>query len=208
VATSDKQIDSPAAQQVHCADDAPVAKRINLGLTQASGEYAAWINAGDRYALDAIAVLVDRLQREPSCAVAYADFYSLREARLIAFSRTAEDARKLIRRDVVGPCFLLCRSLYDKLKLLDERTVLPVYDFWLRAHQTERLLPVRARLMYCWQPRGPSDDRAAERQTRHQWRKAQPLFKRTAGDIVDTAAVETVVVQPLLKLRRRLRGKR
>jgi hypothetical protein len=62
--------------------------------------------------------------------------------------------------------------------------------------------------MYCWQPTGVPDVRAAERQTRHQRRKAQALPRRAAGNIVDTEVVETIAVQPLLKLRRRLKGRR
>jgi polysaccharide pyruvyl transferase WcaK-like protein len=206
IADTGRQVDGLAMHQVRCAADATLAQRINLGLQQASGEYVTWISAGDRYALDAIAVLVDRLQREPSCAVTYAGFYSLREARLIASDHAAEDASKLIRRDVVGACFLLRRALCEKIELLDERAALPVYDFWLRAHQTARLLPIQARLMYCWQPQGLLADRAAERKTRQQWRTSQPLVKRTLGNIIDTAVVEAVVVQPLLKTRRRMRG--
>jgi polysaccharide pyruvyl transferase WcaK-like protein len=208
VTTSQKQVTEAAVKQVLCADNASPAQRINLGLTQASGECLTWIKAGDCYALDAIAVLADRLQQEPARAVVYADFYSLREPRLIAFARSADEAGKLLRRNVVEPCFLFRRTLRDKLKLLDEHTVLPAYDFWLRAHQIEQLVPVHARLMYCWQPQGMPDDRAAERQTRRQWRKTQSLLRHTVGNIIDTDVVEAGVVQPLLKLRRRLKTRR
>lgn len=208
VTSCEEQATEATVKRVHCVGSASPAQRINLGLRQANGEYVTWINAGDRYALDAIAVLADRLQQEPAHAVVYADFYSLREPRRIAFDRSAEKANKLMRRNVVGPCFLFRQALCDKLSLLDEHTALPAYDFWLRAQQTERLLPVHARLMYCWQPHGLSDDRAAERQTRHQWRKTQSLLERTVRNIIDTNVVETNVVQPLLKLRRRLKGKR
>jgi hypothetical protein len=132
----------------------------------------------------------------------------MREPYLISFARSVDNAVKLLRRDVVGPCFLFRRALAVKLNFLDEGAARPAYDFWLRARQTERLLPVHARLMYCWQPNGMLDDRAAERQTRHQWRKAQALPMRAVGDIVDTEVVETIAVQPLLKLRRRLKGRR
>jgi polysaccharide pyruvyl transferase WcaK-like protein len=208
VTSCEKQAAEAHVKQVQCFSSASPAQRINLGLRQANGDYVTWIRSGDRYALDAIAVLADRLQQEPACAVVYADFYSLREPRLIAFARSAENSSKLTRRDVVGPCFLVRRTLCDKLNLLDEQAALPVYDFWLRAHQIEQLLPVHARLMYCWQPHGLPNDRVAERQTRHQWRKTQSLPKRTAGNIIDTDVIEANVVQPLLRLRRRLKSRR
>ena len=208
VSARQRQVSEATVRQVTCAGTASLAQRINLGLRQAGGEYVTWITAGDRYTLDALAALVNRLQQESDCAVAYADFYGLREPHLITFARSAMDTGKLMRRDVVGPCFLFRRALAVKLNFLDEGAALPAYDFWLRAHQTERLLPVHARLMYCWQPNGMPDDRAAERQTRHQWRKAQALPRRAVGNLVDTEAVETIAVQPLLKLRRRLKGRR
>jgi hypothetical protein len=142
-----RQVRAAAVRQVVCADNASLAQRINLGLRQSGGEYVTWITAGDRYTLDALATLTNRLQQEPACAVVYADFYGLREPHLITFARSAEDAGKLMRRDVVGPCFLFRRALAAKLNFLDEGAARPAYDFWLRARQTERLLPVHARLM-------------------------------------------------------------
>ena len=207
VTSTEQQAAAASVKQAHCAGSASPAQRINRGLRLAGGEYVTWIRAGDRYALDAIAVLADRLRREPAHAVVYADFYSLREPRCIAFHRPAEDAGKLTRRNVVGPCFLFRRMLCGELNLLDEQTSLPVYDFWLRAHQVERLLPIHARLMYCWQPHSSTDDRTAERQTRRQWRSTQSLPTRTVGNIIDTAIVEASVVQPLMKLRRRLKSR-
>jgi polysaccharide pyruvyl transferase WcaK-like protein len=208
VSASRRQASEAGVRHVNCAETASLAQRINLGLRQAGGEYVTWITAGDRYTLDAIAALSNQLQQEPGCAAVYADFYTVREPHLISFARSVGEAGKLTRRDVVGPCFLLRRALAANLNFLDEGVALPAYDFWLRAHQTERLLPVHARLMYCWQPHGAPDDRAAERQTRHHWRKSQALPGRTVGDLVDTEVVETFAVQPLLKVRRRLKGGR
>ncbi len=208
VSACQRQISASPVRQVTCADTASLAQRVNLGLRQAGGEYVTWITAGDRYALDALAALANRLQHEPDCAVVYADFYAVREPHLISFARSAGDAGKLMRRDVVGPCFLFRRTLADRLNFLDEGAALPAYDFWLRARQTERLLPVHARLMYCWQPNGAPDDHAAERQTRHHWRKSQALLRCAVDNLVDTEVVETFAVQPLLKMRRRLKGGR
>jgi hypothetical protein len=206
VSANRQQVNGATMQHVDCAETASLAQRVNLGLRQAGGEYVTWIRAGDRYTLDAIAVLANRLQQEPDCAVVYADFYAMREPHLISFARSVDNAVKLLRRDVVGPCFLFRRNLADKLNFLDEGATLPVYDFWLRTGQTERLLPVRARLMYCWQPNGTPDDCVAERQTRHQWRKSQTLPVRAIGDLVDTEVMEMFAVQPLLKIGRRLKG--
>jgi polysaccharide pyruvyl transferase WcaK-like protein len=208
VSTCQRQVSEAAVRQVVCADTASSAQRINLGLRQSSGQYVTWIVAGDRYTLDALAVLANRLQHEPACAVVYADFYGLREPRLITFARSVVDAGKLMRRDVIGPCFLFRKALAAKLNFLDEDAALPAYDFWLRASQAERLLPVHARLMYCWYPNGMPDDRMAERQTRQQRRKVQALPRRAVANIVDNEVVETIAVQPLLKLRRRLKSRR
>ena len=198
VSAGHQQSDNPTVKLVACAANPSLARRINAGLAKASGQYLTWINAGDRYTLDAIAVLVHRLQQEPACAAVYADHYTMHEPQLIAAAHRVDEPNKLIRRNVVEPCFLYRRRLHDELMSLGEQAALPAYDFWLRAWQSARLLPIHARLMYC----------AAERQTRHQWRATQPWLKRTAWNIVDTEFVESHAVQPLLKLRRRLRANR
>ena len=205
VSTSQKKTENPAVKVVACTADASLAQRINTGLAKASGQYLAWINAGDRYTLDAIAVLALGLQQDPACAATCADYYTMREPQLIAAAHCADEPSKLIRRDVVGPCFLYRRPQHGQPVSLAENTTLPAYDFWLRIHQTARLTPIHARLMYCQSSSAVLSDRAAERRTRHQWRVAQPWLKRLIWNIVDTEVVESLAVQPLLRLRHRLK---
>ena len=202
VTTSEKQVKEAAVKQVLCADNASPAQRINLGLTQASGECLTWIKASDRYALDAIAVMAHRLQLEPTCDAVYADFYTMSEPHVIAAAHGVIGSDKLFRRNVVGPCFLWRRALQDTIDALDPNAALPDYDFWLRANQIGRLQPIHARLYYHLQANDPSDERTRERQTRRQWRVMQPWLKRTMWNIVDTPFVETMAVRSILNMRR------
>lgn len=208
VSSAPMQLGNPRVTHVCCAADASLAQRLNTGLAKATGQYFTWIKAGDRYTLDAIAVLAQQLQRRPTATAVYADYYTMHEPRLIAAIQPVDEPNRLIRRNIIGPCFLYRRNQTSHFALSTEQCPLPIYDFWLRTHQSGRLIPIHSRLMYCQASNATLNNHTDERRTRQQWRATQPWLKRTAWNIIDTDVVESLIVLPFLKLRRQLIARR
>ncbi len=183
-------------------NDAPA--RLRQALQRASGTYVTWIGGGDRLAEDAVDCLVGGLESKPHRDVVYADYYAMSSAHLPLGYHYVPGPEKLYRRDVVGPCFLMRRTLLPLLDEIDADTPLMAYHLWLQAGSKDRFLAFHAPLCYSSRPIGSSPFVAKERAVRRRWRRTQPLWKRTVWRVLDTDLGERLLAQPLARLLRLL----
>jgi polysaccharide pyruvyl transferase WcaK-like protein len=181
-------------------NDAPA--RLRQALQRSSGTYVSWIDGGDRLAEDAVDCLVGRLETQPHPDVVYADYYAMSSAHLPVGYHDVPGPEKLYRRDVVGPCFLVRRTLLPLLDEIDADTPLMAYHLWLQAGPKDRFLAFHAPLCYSSRPIGSRPFVAKERDVRRRWRRTQPLWKRTVWRVLDTDLGERLIVRPLARLLR------
>jgi glycosyltransferase involved in cell wall biosynthesis len=178
------------------------AMSLNQALAQASGEYLSWILAGDFHTRDAIEYMMDLLRADPACDMVFTDFYTTQDHSRIVDAHIVLEPHRLIRRNVVGPSFLLRRRLCDTMGPLRIDTPLPDYDYWLRANTRCRLKPVHTLLYYARLSHQSMYNRSTERATRRRWYATRPRLARAIWFLVDTDPAEYVIVRPLLAIRR------
>jgi hypothetical protein len=181
-------------------------ERLNRGFARASGQYLTWIAGGNLYSADAIACMLDRLCQEPTTDMVYANYYTFHNPALIAGVQQVYSPRKLIRRNVVGPCFLYRRSLAEALGPYRTDSLLADYDYWLRAGAECSLRPMRTPLLHALESCINAADHRGERTVRRQWRATKSLPLRIFWQLVDTDLVEGLVIRPLLTTLRRFQA--
>lgn len=94
---------------------------IKGGLKTATGKYVTWLHSGERYADDAIAVLVSVLESQPAVGLAYADIL-ITHTDIIERKITIGRKYSSDKLDIFGVCFLarreqVCKFLDGKLDL-------------------------------------------------------------------------------------------
>ena len=196
---------SGARLKIIPADGESLGACLNQALAQASGEYLSWLMAGDFYTRDAIACLVDFLQRESAEDMVFTDFYTIQDCNRIVDAHLVLEPGKLIRRNVIGPSFLFRHRLRDVVGPLRADTPLPDYDYWLRAYTVCRLKPMHVLLFYSQLSQQALYSRTAERTTRRQWCATCSWPIHALGFLIDTDFIESFVVRPLLAVRRSIR---
>ncbi len=186
--------------------DKSLGERLNRAFAHTSGEYRTWTKAGNIYAPDAINCMVDRLRGDASCEVVFTDYYTINGTDRITGVHFVDKALKLIRRDVVGPCFLYRNKIAETIGPFITDTPLVAYNYWLRAHQVCSLQPLHTRLFYATVPNEGINNRQLERETRHQWRSTRAWPLRMFWYIVDSDLVENLIIYPLLVTLRKLKA--
>lgn len=177
------------------------ASRLQEAITSAEGEYLTWVEGGDWFADDALDCLVACLEQNEQWDVVYADYYAISRSNLPLGYHTVPGQEKLFRRDVVGPCFLIRRTLLARLGLPLPDTPLVAYSLWLQAGSSSVLAPFHAPIFYSTRQIRARAIIEQERQVRRHWRKIQPAWSRALWRIIDTDLGERLVVQPLARLR-------
>ncbi len=197
--------------QVPSAQAAPAervtrAPSMAAALAAISGDYVSWIEGGNQYAPDAVAYLADHLDGCATCDVAYAAFYSVDEQANIQNLHRPVSPDKLYRRDVVGPCFLVRRGVLRDAEMPRLDAPQAAYGLWLRAWPAHQFAPLSAPLMYVANGQLARYALAAGRATRRAWRRSWPWPRRAFWNVMDTATMERVVVQPALRAGRAVAG--
>lgn len=179
--------------------------RLNRAFAHASGQYYTWIRAGDVYAPDAVAYMIDQLVHGNDCDLVFANYYLLHERDHIAKTHFAEKPDRLFRRDVIGPCFLYRRQLHEQVGTYHSDTPLTAYDFWLRARDVGNMQPLNLPLFYQHPSNVDSNSKEA-RKVRRLWRQGQALPERLFWRAIDSELAETLIIDPLLPIWHKLRG--
>ena len=180
------------------SSDGEATSRLDQALAQITGRYIGWVAAGDYYTRDAISCMVAHLEQNLDCDMVFADYYTLHAIDYIADVHTVDSAHKLLRGNIVGPCFLFRRELSQGVGSHRDDTPYTDYDYWLRANESFNLSPLHARLFFTQAPDGALRDRALERQTRRRWRASQSWPVRVFWRLADTNSVDRYMIRPMI----------
>jgi len=184
------------------------AARLQQAIASASGEYLTWVDGGDWFAHDGLDCLMSRLESEPDWDVIYADYYAMNKSNLPEGHHTVPGPDKLFRRDAVGPCFLLRKSLLSRLNLPSRGTQLVAYSLWLQANANSVLVPFHAPIFYSARPIRSRVFIEQEREVRRLWRQPRPVWQRVVWRVIDSDLGEQLAIRPLARLRDLFRRKR
>lgn len=173
------------------------ASRLRRMLSLASGHYVTWVNGGDWLAKDTLDCLISLLETGKRWDLVYTDYYVMNEANLPIGRHWAATPAKLFRRDVVGPCFLMRKSLLAEIGLPSLGTPLPAYELWLRIKDRSRLLGFHAPLFYSALQDSPQRRSEQERAVRQDQRKDARLATKVLWSVIDSDLFERHIVRPL-----------
>ncbi|MEA3335279.1 MAG: polysaccharide pyruvyl transferase family protein [Chloroflexota bacterium] len=167
---------------------------LQAGLLEADGCYVTWIRSGDRFTRDAIDCMVSWLEADSMCDMVYSDYFVTGGHDRILDWQVVHPAYKLFRRNVVGPCFLLRTSLMSDLGMHHATSLLPDYDYWLRAQNEGELEPRHTRLFYRHISNGAIDDPVEEQQVRREWIAGLPLSRQVVWRVRDNNFINQQVI--------------
>lgn len=106
---------------------------LNTGFASSSGNFLTWTSDDNRYHPDAISKMLAALHRNPEAGLVYAGFRLIDPSGNVTRTVEAEPPRMLVRKPVVGACFLYRREVYEQIgDYRQERAGIEDYDYWLR----------------------------------------------------------------------------
>ncbi len=109
---------------------------LNTGFAASNGEYLTWTSDDNRYAADAIEVLVHALEQNPGAGLVYAGVRLIDEFGDLIRIEPAEPPELLHKKCIVGACFLYRRTVYEQIGDYNEALYrIEDYEYWLRVAQ-------------------------------------------------------------------------
>lgn len=108
-------------------------KSLNIGFSEASGEYFSWTSDDNMYKENAIEKMVSCLEANNADFV-NANFSDIDEYdNIIKTNNTAADINKLMFGNTIGACFLYTKAIAKKVGEYDANLFLAEdYDYWIR----------------------------------------------------------------------------
>jgi hypothetical protein len=189
-------------QVIAVQTDQSLGECLNAALACASGEYVSWIEAGNTYVPDAIQCMAEKLEQMPEADVVYAGHYTTDTAGAVLPRYPVHTARSLLRRNLIGPCFLFRRCLVEQVGPYSTTSPDPAYEYWLRARRQARFVPLRAPLLHQQTvDRPPTTKQHLERLVRRQLRTTLAWHQRVLWRIADSELFERFGI-PALRLAR------
>lgn len=108
---------------------------LNTGHRAAKGDYLTWTSDDNRYEPDAIAIMIQFLETEPSFGMVYCDMDKMGPDGSSLGPYDLLDPSELPNHSCVGACFLYRRSVYEAIGEYSLDTFLAEdYDYWLRIY--------------------------------------------------------------------------
>ena len=138
---------------------------LNTGHRQATGDFLTWTSDDNRYAPDAIAIMVEFLTSHPEFGMVYCDMEKIGPDDSSLGAYELLDPDQIPHHSCVGACFLYTRAVYDTIGGYSLDTFLAEdYDYWLRIYlkfPIKRLRDVRP-YQYACHPDSLSSRRQGE----------------------------------------------
>jgi glycosyltransferase involved in cell wall biosynthesis len=122
---------------------------LNIGFSQASGEYLTWTSDDNLFAPTAIEEMASHLDENPDVAFVYADYWSIDEEGSVINRVSVLPPASLEESDCVGACFLYRRVVHETIGDYDSSVTLAEdYDYWLRVYQSFEMARLPKPLYY------------------------------------------------------------
>jgi len=119
-----------------------IAEALNTGFRHSTGQLLTWTSDDNMYAATALEEMVWMLQSYPDVGLVYADRYIFGDTptKPQPAVRRSSPPRRLAQENVVGPCFLYRREVYEAIGNYNCDVFLAEdYDYWIRVAQRFRL---------------------------------------------------------------------
>ena len=124
-------------------------RALNAGFEHARGEFLTWTSDDNYYAENAIEEMVKFLEAHPEIDFVYTDYIIVDEEDRVLGYRRVSEPESIIFQNIVGPCFLYRRRVYERLGGYDPNYALAEdYEYWLRVLCHFRALPLHRPLYY------------------------------------------------------------
>jgi glycosyltransferase involved in cell wall biosynthesis len=110
----------------------------NVGVSQATGDYVAWIGQDDMFMPEALEAQADFLDANPEVGVTYGSFYQIdNNGNRFCFNGARNFSGKALwdRMYIFCSTFLIRRSVFNTIGYYRvEQEVINDYEFWVRAN--------------------------------------------------------------------------
>jgi glycosyltransferase involved in cell wall biosynthesis len=118
-------------------------KSLNSGFVKAGGELLTWTSDDNRYRPNALATMVNFLQKHSEVDLVYSDFSKIDEqGQVINQIRVAEPPQLAVVNCVQGS-FIYRRKVYESIGGYDEGVrLVEDWDYWLRTLRAFKLAPL------------------------------------------------------------------
>lgn len=117
-------------------------RTLNKGFQHTQGEYLTWSSDDNRYAPDAIEIMVQALDASPDYGLVYCDMDYIHENG-IALAHQSPDLHRLYVEDCIGACFMYRREVLETVGEYDPDMILVEdYDYWLRISRKYSILHI------------------------------------------------------------------
>lgn len=124
---------------IHNKENKRLPRSLNIGFSQATGEYLTWTSDDNRYHEDAIAKMVNYLDEHSAVGMVCCNMFCIDEKGNIIEKRM-NDPKNLWVYDSVGACFMYRKSVKDKIGEYNPDMFLSEdYDYWLRINKVYRI---------------------------------------------------------------------
>lgn len=107
---------------------------LNVGFSNASGEYLTWTSDDNIYKTNAIEKMLDILQKNKDCGLVFSRMENIDADGVVKdLSYVPERVEELYYRNIVGASFMYTREVYKEIGDYDpEKFLMEDYDYWLR----------------------------------------------------------------------------
>lgn len=130
----------PRLRYVRHDQNQGIAEALNTGFAQARGNYLCWTSDDNYYDEKAIEALVRVLEYDAGIDFVYADYYFIDGNDRIISRMHAQPPEHIVEKNVIGPCFLFRRCVYEKTGAFDHAMFLAEdYDYWVRVYRQFRM---------------------------------------------------------------------
>lgn len=111
-----------------------VSNALNTGFSVASGKYFTWTSDDNYYNLNAIEKFTNFMEANKNIDFVYSDYYLSDENGIVRLTKTGISDH-LLKTNVIGPCFMFKRIVYETLGGFKEEAFLcEDYEYWMRVY--------------------------------------------------------------------------
>jgi glycosyltransferase involved in cell wall biosynthesis len=126
-----------------------IAKALNTGFNNATGQYLTWTSDDNHYESNAIEEMVKFLDNNPDIDFVCANSYIIDEQGKIIKIFRADDPRNMDIHNTVGACFLYKREVWKEVgEYKTEWRLVEDYEYWLRVREKFQIRNLNENLYY------------------------------------------------------------
>lgn len=157
---------------IHNAENQKLPKSLNIGFSVAKGQYLTWTSDDNLYMPNAIATMVEYLDRQESVCMVRGDMYFIDEKGVVIGQSETYSNEKMYAFNCLGACFMYRKEVRDRIGDYDINTFcVEDYDYWLRVIQNFGGIASINQVLYKYRRHGKSLSETKRKQVNDQLTK-------------------------------------